>query len=239
VRSIGDEIESGDSSIVKLTIDSDSAPIAVKTATNTVCAALIFREAAILEGLKHPLVLRLLPRKHPTGRGGSIVTEYAGHGALASHLPPECADQRCLRGANRIARAIGGMALAMRFVHSRGHTHCDLTRSNIFLDWDWRVRIADFGRSAAPGVPEDSSRGDPDPECPYPAVESRYLAPECYDCTLLQASDVFAFGLILFEILAGALHSIKVSIGNRRDFTSPSRGFAPRFPSRHCRVSAH
>jgi TPR repeat protein len=204
VKSIGDENASGDSSIVKLTIDSELAPIAVKTAKNAACVALIFREAAILERLKHPLVVRLLPRiPKAAGRGASIVTEYAGHGALASHLPPDCGDQRCLRGPNRIAKVIVGIALAMRFVHSRGLTHCDLTPSNILLDWDWTVRIADFGHSAAPGVPEDPSRANPDPECPYPVVESRYLAPECYDCTLLQASDVFAFGLILFEILAG------------------------------------
>jgi hypothetical protein len=37
----------------------------------------------------------------------------------------------------------------------------------------------------------------------WPSVDSRYLAPECYDFTFVQASDVFAFGLILFEILSG------------------------------------
>jgi hypothetical protein len=62
------------------------------------------------------------------------------------------------------------------------------------LDWDWTVRIADFGRSASLDVP--------DPLDP-PSADSRYLAPECYDGTFRYASDVFAFGLILFELLAG------------------------------------
>jgi hypothetical protein len=31
----------------------------------------------------------------------------------------------------------------------------------------------------------------------------KHRAPECYDGTLLCASDVFAFGLILFELLTG------------------------------------
>jgi hypothetical protein len=35
------------------------------------------------------------------------------------------------------------------------------------------------------------------------SIDSRYLAPERYDGTFRCASDVFAFGLILFEILAG------------------------------------
>jgi hypothetical protein len=33
-------------------------------------------------------------------------------------------------------------------------------------------------------------------------LQFRYFAPECYDGTFRYASDVFAFGLILFEILA-------------------------------------
>jgi hypothetical protein len=37
----------------------------------------------------------------------------------------------------------------------------------------------------------------------WPSVDSRYLAPERYDGAFRCPSDVFAFGLILFEILAG------------------------------------
>jgi serine/threonine protein kinase len=35
--------------------------------------------------------------------------------------------------------------------------------------------------------------------------DSRYLAPECWDGTFVPASDIFAFGLILFDILSGSL----------------------------------
>jgi hypothetical protein len=37
----------------------------------------------------------------------------------------------------------------------------------------------------------------------WPSVDFRYPAPECYDGTFRCASGVFAFGLILFEIVAG------------------------------------
>jgi hypothetical protein len=53
------------------------------------------------------------------------------------------------------------------------------------VDWDWGVRIAGFGHSR------------------FDAILSRYLAPECYEAEFLPASDVFAFGLILFEIVSG------------------------------------
>jgi serine/threonine protein kinase len=101
-------------------------------------------------------------------------------------------------GANRIAKITAGIAVAMRFVHSRGVTHRDLKPANILLDWDWTVWIADFGHSTArPSLPQ--SRAD----CRWPSFDSRYLAPECYEINFLPASDVFAFGLILFEIVAG------------------------------------
>jgi serine/threonine protein kinase len=38
----------------------------------------------------------------------------------------------------------------------------------------------------------------------WPSIDSRYLAPECYDKgRYLQLSDVFSFGLIVYEILTG------------------------------------
>jgi serine/threonine protein kinase len=89
----------------------------------------------------------------------------------------------------------------MRFVHSRGAIHRDLKPENILLYWDWTVRIADFGHSTAPPASERPSPARTDALQHWPSIDSRYLAPECYDCTFLQASDVFAFGLILFEIL--------------------------------------
>jgi serine/threonine protein kinase len=125
------------------------------------------------------------------------VTEYAGNGSLASLLTAD--NQRCLCGPNRIAKVITGIALAMRFAHSRGTVHRDLNPANIWLDWDWTVRIADFGQSTsldAPPLIHPNSAMD------CLSIDSRYLAPERYDGTFRCASDVFAFGLILFEILA-------------------------------------
>jgi serine/threonine protein kinase len=193
---VPDEIKSGRSSVVRIALDSESNPIAVKRAKNPECAALIDREAAILTALKHPLVIGF--RARVPGRTSPLVTEYAGNGSLASFLA--AGDQRRLPGPDRIAKVIAGIALAMRFAHSRGTVHRDLSPENILLDWDWTVRIADFGDSAsldAPPLIRTNAAVD------RPAMDSRYLAPEHYDRTFRCASDVFAFGLILFEILAG------------------------------------
>jgi serine/threonine protein kinase len=191
-----DEIRSSGSSVVRMALDSESNPIAVKRAKNPECAALIHREADILTALKHPLVLGL--RAHIPVRTPSIITEFAGNGSLASRLT--VGGQRPLPGPNRIAKVIAGIALAMRFAHSHGTIHRDLSPENILLDWDWTVRIADFGDSASLHAPPLVRRDAPSH---WPSVDFRYLAPECYDGTFCSASDVFAFGLILFEILSG------------------------------------
>jgi serine/threonine protein kinase len=183
------------SSVVTLCVDSKANPIALKTARRGGSGESIRREAAVLERLKHPFVVELRgPISATPTPQASIATAYAWHGSLASHHPPKAR----LRGPNRIAKVVAGIALAMRFVHSRGVIHRDLSPENVLLDWDWSVRIADFGHSTAL-----ATRECPDGNALSLSINSRYLAPECYDGTFLQASDVFAFGLILFEILTG------------------------------------
>jgi serine/threonine protein kinase len=105
--------------------------------------------------------------------------------------------------ANKIARIIVGIALAMRFLHSRYFIHCDLKPDNILLDWNWNVRIADFGRSISLTNPEIPSLIHPKAEDGVPFIDSHYFAPECYDKRCSQMSDVFSFGLILYELLTG------------------------------------
>jgi serine/threonine protein kinase len=129
-----------------------------------------------------------------------IVTEFAGNGSLANHL----SSAKCpLSGANRIVRIIVGIALAMRFLHSRGFIHFDLKPDSVLLDWNWNVRIADFGQSISLNNPEIPSMTHPNVNDWGLFIDSYYLAPECYDNHYSQMSDVFSFGLILYELLTG------------------------------------
>jgi serine/threonine protein kinase len=162
------------------------------------------QELKILSMLNHPLIVRLhidlIARR---GRSPCVVTEFMGNGSLADHLPNVRNSEFCqIYGETRIARVIVGIVLAMRFIHSKNILHCDLTSNHILLDWDWNVRICDFGLShlqeeiASSISPFDSESG-------WPSGSAQYLAPERYDKEVYEESDVFSFGLILYEIITG------------------------------------
>jgi serine/threonine protein kinase len=97
-----------------------------------------------------------------------------------------------------MTKIIAGIALAMRYVHSKGVIHRNLTPDNILLDWDWNVRIADFGCSTF----IDKSRVLPVTD-KIPRGDAHYLGPECYDNIDDPANDIFSFGLILYELVVG------------------------------------
>jgi TPR repeat protein/serine/threonine protein kinase len=193
---ISQEIAGADSCAVKFALDSTGDFVAVKSSKISKSAKLIRGEAAILQSLRHPLILALRGGiAENSGGNAAITAEFAWNGALAGRFGSVELDRRSSSGANRIAMIATGIALAMRFVHSCGVTHRDLKPENVLLDRDWTVRIAGFARSA--------SRDAQPLEPADVRIDSPYLAPECYENTFRQASDVFAFGLILYRLLAG------------------------------------
>ncbi|MCC7450868.1 MAG: protein kinase [Anaerolineae bacterium] len=85
---------------------------------------------------------------------------------------------------------------ALHYLHRRNVLHRDLKPPNILIE-DMQVQVVDFGLAAVSTLsgkyPGDAAAGT-----------FAYMAPELFtDCVATRASDLYAVGVILYELLAG------------------------------------
>jgi serine/threonine-protein kinase len=147
------------------------------------------QEVRVARQVSHPNVCRVYDIGEADGQA-FLSMEYVDGEDLASllrrigRLPADKAIQ--------VARQLcAGLAAA----HDRGVLHRDLKPANVLLDGRGHVRIADFGLAT---VVEERR------EAPLIAGTPGYMAPEQLDghgATI--RSDVYALGLILYEIFTG------------------------------------
>jgi serine/threonine protein kinase len=194
----GGTLGTGERGIVKLARNSTAeGKRAVKTPRLNEIQCLE-RERATYERLNHPLIVGFEKYLPKTGeRPPEIVIEFVPNGSLADHLLyAKKSKLNALAGGTKIAIAVTGIVLAMRYLHFLGIIHRKLTPENILIDWEWIIRIGDFGGSL--GVNESDTR-----DLRTIPAESRYTAPECFENQPTLRSDVFSFGVILYEMLTG------------------------------------
>ena len=157
----------------------------------------IRNEAAVLAGLNHPSIVRLVGQGVMPGDG-----PYAGRPFLVEELAlgTSLADTIRLQGGREPAEVAAwarGLFDALAHLHSRGLVHRDIKPANLMLSGLRRspVRIIDFGIAAESG------------DAPEPGVSSgtvHYMSPEQAAGGAVQPSwDVYAMGLVLLEILTG------------------------------------
>jgi len=151
-----------------------------------------------LEGalkVRHPnicLVNEIHTTETSKGNIDFLTMEFLDGETLAARL--ERAGKLSEREALGIARQLcAGLAAA----HAAGVLHRDLKTGNIILvpleDGNTRVVITDFGLATEARFKEDIAGGTP-----------RYMAPELWNGEKpTKASDVYALGVVLYEMLAG------------------------------------
>ena len=146
----------------------------------------------------------------------NVLTVYdVGDHAGAPYLVTECLEGEPLRarlgaGALSVDTALDialQVARGLGAAHARGIVHRDLKPENIFLALDGRVKILDFGLatlhdSAAPASssPELTARTARS----LAAGTAGYMAPEQIRGEPVdRRADIFALGVVLYEMLAG------------------------------------
>jgi eukaryotic-like serine/threonine-protein kinase len=94
---------------------------------------------------------------------------------------------------------LNDVCLGVSAIHAAGTVHCDLKPSNVLLDSQLRVRVADLGL-AAPYVDGGVTK--------VIAGTPEYMAPELAfetDLPASKSSDIYALGCMAYEMLTGSL----------------------------------
>jgi tetratricopeptide (TPR) repeat protein len=150
------------------------------------------REAQTIARLRHPHIVAV----HDSGRADGCVyfsMDYIEGGDLAARL------RRDPPGVAAGAHLLRKVAAALEYAHGQGVLHRDLKPSNILLDGEEPL-LADFGLAAELGAGGDLTQATSILGTPH------YLAPEAMragSAALSAASDVYALGVVLFEVLTG------------------------------------
>ena len=159
-------------------------------------------EAGAISQLTHPNILPLLDYGTETVDGEVvpfIVTPYCSEGSLATWLEKRSNDDvLTLEDAARLVRQV---AAALQYAHDQGIVHRDVKSANVFI------------RSTLNGPPAmlvaDFSFAQPIPEARVSGLDIRgtpeYMAPEQWEGQVVPASDQYALGVLVYQLLTGRL----------------------------------
>ncbi len=167
------------------------------------------REAKLLAALNHPGIAAIYSFEEIPGLPG-----FPGRHILVMELLEGETLRECLRaGPLPLRRAVDvavQMAQALAAAHEKGVVHRDLKPENIVLTKDGRVKILDFGlaKLSPPALAEKdlTSAGTGSLLTEAGAVFGTvgYMSPEQVRGEPVDGrSDIFSFGTILYELLAG------------------------------------
>jgi serine/threonine protein kinase len=161
-------------------------------------AAMLVEEARIAARLSHPNIVSVLDLERDGEGRLSLVMELVEGKDLealceAGRPPPPIA----IFVATEILRGLGYAHELPHAGGARGYVHRDVSPSNVLVSWEGAVKISDFGIAKAlegtAGARSAIVQGKP-----------AYMSPEQVNAEALDGrSDLFAVGIILWELLAG------------------------------------
>ena len=149
-------------------------------------------EARVASSLNHPHILTV----HEIGEFEGhqfLVTEFVDGGTLAAWATEQSRTWRA------VVELLTGVADAVATAHEAGILHRDIKPENILISKTGHAKLADFGlaRQDEGGV-QTMTRSD------IVVGTAPYMSPEqASGQTLDSRSDIFSFGVVLYELLAG------------------------------------
>ena len=155
------------------------------------------RERRILARLEHPHIARLVDGGSTAEGRSFFAMEYVDGLPITRY-----ADDHRLTLAERL-RLFEDVCAAVGFAQRQLVVHRDLKPSNVLVDRDGRVRLLDFGIARL----IDDDTGEPATDVTHDGA--RLLTPEYAAPEQLRgeppstATDVYALGVVLFELLSG------------------------------------
>lgn len=144
--------------------------------------------AKIMRELSHKAIVRVFSVEC---RSGCLLIEmeYLAGGSLRDRLR----EQGSLKQ-EEVVRIGASVLDALQSIHDHDFLHLDLKPGNILFDGAGHAKVSDFGVSSSISrVMKDEVRG-----------ARGYMAPEQAEGKPEKASDIYAVGVILFEMLSGS-----------------------------------
>jgi eukaryotic-like serine/threonine-protein kinase len=146
------------------------------------------REAAVLNALAHPNIVRYLGMDGPK----HLLMEFLDGSPLSRAVREQRKKRLSIANALRVGIHLGS---ALQHVHDRGFVHLDIKPSNIIVVHG-RPILFDFG----------TARLGKGQRPRHPVGTDPYMAPEeCLRERATAAADVFSLGVTLYELLTGEL----------------------------------
>jgi serine/threonine-protein kinase len=150
------------------------------------------QEVRLIAGLQHPRILPVYDFGQADG-WTYLVMRIVESGTLADRLAKGPLD------AEAALYILDQLASALDYAHQRGIIHRDLKPANVFLDEGNNVYLADFGLAKLLGRVDTQLTASG-----YVLGTPAYMSPEqITDQPIDRRVDVYALGLILFEMLTG------------------------------------
>ena len=180
-------------------------PVAIKLLSSELADSSARRrfqqEAKMASALNHPHILTVHEAGEFDGRQ-YLVTEFVDGGTLKEWA------RREPRSPRQIVELLVGVADGLAAAHAAGILHRDIKPENILVTTSGYAKLADFGlakleeRATPAAAAHTITAGETRPGVVIGTVA--YMSPEQASGKPLDArSDIFSFGVVLYELLAG------------------------------------